>query len=192
MYCKRCNIEKSIEEFRKKDGPTCISCIREYDRLRKANNKINSKKYYQEHKKEILDKNKTYWETNKNELLQKKLVYYHKNKDIINLSKRQNHNYTKVRYHTTRQSYIKSDRGKLVRYTSDRKRRALKLSNIHPNHNIHIERVLEESRQRLEKCLNIKFHLDHIIPLSKGGLHYHLNMQVIPAMINLKKGNKII
>lgn len=36
--------------------------------------------------------------------------------------------------------------------------------------------------------LGDKFHVDHIIPLSKGGCHVHTNLQVIPAIDNLRKG----
>ena len=32
------------------------------------------------------------------------------------------------------------------------------------------------------------FHVDHIIPLSKNGLHVYENLQVIPAIDNLRKG----
>ena len=38
----------------------------------------------------------------------------------------------------------------------------------------------------------IKFHVDHIIPISKGGLHKLDNLRIITAAENLKKGNKII
>lgn len=34
------------------------------------------------------------------------------------------------------------------------------------------------------------FHVDHIIPLAKGGLHTADNLQVIPAIDNLRKGKK--
>lgn len=33
------------------------------------------------------------------------------------------------------------------------------------------------------------FHVDHIIPISKGGLHHFDNLQIISAEENLKKGN---
>ena len=36
--------------------------------------------------------------------------------------------------------------------------------------------------------LGEEFHVDHIQPLSKGGLHVFSNMQVIPAIDNLRKG----
>jgi len=40
--------------------------------------------------------------------------------------------------------------------------------------------------------LGERFHVDHIVPLSRGGKHEIDNLQVIPAIDNLRKGNKII
>jgi 5-methylcytosine-specific restriction endonuclease McrA len=38
--------------------------------------------------------------------------------------------------------------------------------------------------------LGERFHVDHIVPLSRGGLHAYKNMSVIPAIDNLRKGSK--
>lgn len=40
--------------------------------------------------------------------------------------------------------------------------------------------------------LGDRFHVDHIVPLSRGGKHEITNLQVIPAIDNLRKGSKII
>lgn len=38
--------------------------------------------------------------------------------------------------------------------------------------------------------LGESFHVDHIIPVAKGGLHVVENLRVIPAICNLRKGTK--
>lgn len=41
-----------------------------------------------------------------------------------------------------------------------------------------------------EMSLGEEFHVDHIIPLIRGGKHCAENLQVIPAIDNLRKGKK--
>jgi 5-methylcytosine-specific restriction endonuclease McrA len=48
--------------------------------------------------------------------------------------------------------------------------------------------VLKDFYQAMS--LGERFHVDHIVPLSRGGLHAYKNMRVIPAIDNLRKGNK--
>ena len=36
-----------------------------------------------------------------------------------------------------------------------------------------------------------QYHVDHIIPLNKGGLHHQNNLQILSAQDNLKKQDKI-
>jgi 5-methylcytosine-specific restriction endonuclease McrA len=38
--------------------------------------------------------------------------------------------------------------------------------------------------------LGDSFHVDHIKPLAKGGLHTLENLMVVPAICNLRKGVK--
>jgi hypothetical protein len=40
-----------------------------------------------------------------------------------------------------------------------------------------------------------RFHVDHVIPLRHPlvcGLHAHTNLRVVPALVNLKKGNRML
>ncbi len=51
---------------------------------------------------------------------------------------------------------------------------------------------LFEQAQRLSKIIGIPFEVDHINPISLGGIHAPSNLQVIPRSINRKKHNKKI
>ena len=46
-------------------------------------------------------------------------------------------------------------------------------------------------RDALSANSGVMFHVDHIIPLSKGGSHTWENLHVVPANYNLRKGNRI-
>ena len=56
------------------------------------------------------------------------------------------------------------------------------------------EKIIEfyKEAERLTEETGVVHHVDHIIPLSKGGLHHHNNLQVLTKEENLKKGNKIL
>ena len=44
--------------------------------------------------------------------------------------------------------------------------------------------------ERLTEETGVIHHVDHIIPISKGGLHHQDNLQVLTKKENLIKGNK--
>jgi hypothetical protein len=49
--------------------------------------------------------------------------------------------------------------------------------------------------QRLSKETGKKYHVDHFYPLKSEymcGLHIPLNLRIIPALVNVRKNNKII
>ena len=45
--------------------------------------------------------------------------------------------------------------------------------------------------RRLSKDTGVLHHVDHIIPISKGGLHCQTNLQVLTAFDNFQKGNSV-
>ena len=53
-----------------------------------------------------------------------------------------------------------------------------------------IMKVFYDAARRVGKCVGIKFHVDHIIPLSLGGSHHQSNLQWVPYMWNLSKHNR--
>ena len=70
-------------------------------------------------------------------------------------------------------------------------RRAMKQSATHPEHSTEIEIALLQSAARLRKCLGIDFHLDHAIPLARGGTHHHTNLRVLPGRFNVRKRDRL-
>ena len=69
------------------------------------------------------------------------------------------------------------------------KRRALKRSLHHPQHDESVELRLHEEAKRLTAETSIEHHVDHIIPIKHGGFHHHENLQVLPANVNLAKSS---
>ena len=58
-------------------------------------------------------------------------------------------------------------------------------------YNFEIEKGMELQRQKLELENGERYDLDHIWPLSRGGLHHHENLQIIPKQINLEKHDNL-
>jgi 5-methylcytosine-specific restriction endonuclease McrA len=49
-----------------------------------------------------------------------------------------------------------------------------------------------EEAKRLTQITGVKHEVDHIIPVSKGGLHHQNNLQILPWFENRVKGAKIM
>jgi len=115
-----------------------------------------------------------------------------KNRDYVNSVSRewQKKNPEKVKEMASNR--IKRDRDSWLaeRRMARAKRRALLKNRLHPQHNFAIEKILTDQCKRLYKRFGVKFEVDHIIPLDKGGWHHHLNLQVIPMVWNRKKHTK--
>ena len=56
---------------------------------------------------------------------------------------------------------------------------------------LEIKKIYKECKS-VTKSTGIKHHVDHIIPLTKGGLHHPSNLQILTAEENLRKFNKLI
>lgn len=87
----------------------------------------------------------------------------------------------------TNKEYQKNNKGKTVAKT---KRRELSKINRTPPW-LNKDQLIQI--EELTKQTNIKYHVDHIIPLqgkNVSGLHVPWNLQVIPASENLSKSNK--
>lgn len=120
--------------------------------------------------------------------LQKK-EYYLRNKEILKAKHKEYRLKNKEKRNEYNRLYNKLYPEKSAEKTS--KRRALLKNAVHADSNKQIIDHFYKMSVRLTNCLGIKFHVDHIIPISKGGFHHESNLQVIPASLNLLKSSKI-
>ncbi|QJB21741.1 glycolate dehydrogenase [Xanthomonas phage FoX1] len=76
----------------------------------------------------------------------------------------------------------------------DSRRRARKLAAIPSDFSEFDAFVIQEAHAACKRRAELHgepFHVDHMIPLSRGGLHCATNVQVIPARLNLIKGQRL-
>jgi hypothetical protein len=180
--CKDGEYWLSKEKFEKKKK-------RESERLAKYYSK--NANVFREYKKDRYAKNKI---TIREQLRVSRLKnidrYREKGREISRLWRKKN----PTKYKENLENWIKKnpDRYKLITTKGNSKRRAAEKNNtpdLTHNQKLIIETIYLQ-RIRLEKRFGIQFHVDHVIPISKGGLHIPSNLQVLPAKLNLKKNSK--
>jgi len=115
-----------------------------------------------------------------------------KNKEYVNAVSREWKKNNPEKVKEMIESRIQKDRDSYLaeRRMARAKRRATLKERLHPEHNFELEKVLTDQCKRLYKKFGVKFEVDHIVPLDKGGWHHHLNLQVIPMVWNRRKHTK--
>lgn len=201
--CTKCNGEFNINMFHKKstslDGlsHTCKACKRKQDAEYRAKhkeelNKKRKEKYYKDPEKyRTLTKNyyNNLSKEDREKMKAKKASY---NKTASEEVKQRKRDYDK--------KYFSSVAGKLVTLKSAHKRRAQQIGT--DDNTITSQALTELKIKQSNKCaycdVVLDFsakgtvHLDHVIPLSKGGAHSITNVVWSCASCNLTKNNKII
>ena len=97
----------------------------------------------------------------------------------------------RLKYNAISKKWIKNNPDKVVEFAGRRRAREMNACvMLHRDQQKIIDSIYEYS-QRITNCIGIMHHVDHIIPISRGGVHVHTNMQVIPASLNCRKSNKL-
>lgn len=97
------------------------------------------------------------------------------------------------------------NRSKLLKYASDfRKNNPEKMAEFNYLRRARLNKSKPLSRDEMvamkniyrfsalcSKILKTPYHVDHVVPISRGGIHHPSNLRVIPAKINIQKGAKL-
>ena len=204
--CTKCGETKAFSDFSKhcrmKDGlqSQCKVCRTRVDKAWRLANpekfKAGKAKCYQ-NKKEHYNKKSREW-AKKNPDRRKEIVrlsYQNNRESKLDYSKRYREENAEICAQRIRDWELRNrDR---VR-AKGRKRQAAKLNSIPPwltdTHKEQIDAVYSHARD-CEMVSGEKYHVDHIIPLQGKnvcGLHVPWNLQVLPADLNIAKGNKFV
>jgi 5-methylcytosine-specific restriction endonuclease McrA len=85
-------------------------------------------------------------------------------------------------------NWLKNNLHKKMSYV--RSYQARKMNSKVKCNNLKVVSVFYDAAKRIGNCMGIKFSVDHIIPLSKGGSHSPENLQWVPFRWNSSKGNR--
>ena len=128
------------------------------------------------HKRRSLEK------LNDKELMAK---YRTPEKEYERVKKWRSNNYEKVRNQWLNPEH------KHTRQDKDAKRRARKKDQMPPDADLTAIKLIYKQCVEITEQTGVPHEVDHIIPLSKGGLHHQDNLQIITRDENRKKGDKI-
>ena len=178
--CTICKTEKPISEFHKKvaskDGlqHKCKACCTKL-----------AADYRQANKESIGKYQAIYYQINKESITSSRAKYYQDNKENISEYRQNN----KEAYAKRNAKYRQEHPDRLN--AKNAKRRAIKRNQTPPDADFEKIATFYTEAQRLTEETGIPHEVDHIIPLSRGGLHYQDNLQVLTKSENCRKWAKL-
>lgn len=205
-HCSRCKPCKAEDD-------------KQYREQNRDKVKIGRKRHYEENKETINAEKRKQWHENKDYLntirKPRDAQYREENRESIREQHKQwrkNNPDSLKRFQTnwnqsesfkkSRTKYKKSDKGRAVGYKSDMKRRSLEHKVYFTRHER--KEILDRDKWKCQSCgIKVhdrhkgnwntpdKAHIDHIIPIIKGGNSEPNNLQTLCRTCNIKKKDKV-
>jgi len=139
------------------------------------------------------DYHKENYATKKDKILAQKKQYNIDNAEKVKTQKRVNYLKNVFKHLATKKEYRENNKGKVNALSKMRKVNKINRTPKWTSElDVWMMKEIYELATLRTKLTGVKWHVDHIIPLQGelvSGLHTPFNMQVIPAIENIKKGN---
>ena len=192
--CSKCGESKNLSEFYKHRGKERACCKVCTDNDNKQRYLLNKEKYSATSKQWKLSNSEYYSNQQKTYRANNPRTEYAHQYYVENIEDIHNKHaawYQENKEHKLDQNaeWAKANRDKIASHSA--KRRALKLRQTPADADMQKIAEFYKESERLTNETGVAHHVDHIIPLSKGGLHRQDNLQILTATENLKKGAKL-
>jgi 5-methylcytosine-specific restriction endonuclease McrA len=182
--CQKCGINRPVTEFSKHNAckggheTTCKECVNKNSKLWREKHSnydtLHSRQYRKEHITELREKERSYYWNNVEKKMVYRAGYYQKNRDFLIQSSKDDY-----KRHPERWRYY------------GEKRRCIK--NGGDLQQGDFEKLCAEYGNKCLVCGSTgKLTMDHIVPISRGGVHSVANIQPLCRSCNSKKHAKTI
>lgn len=170
-------IYNRTKQHYKENKETISSKKKQYREKNKEKLALKSKQYREENKERVSEIKKQWWKTNRENAIIKKKRYYETNKEVYSVKAR---------------IWRDTLSGQVSAKNSRHKRRTITKQGDVTNEQL---QTLLDNSTHCFYCNNPlvlnNVHIDHYIPLSKGGLHTISNLRIACQKCNLSKWNKM-
>ena len=147
-------------------------------------------RYHGPKNEEIKKKNRDRYYANRDERLVKAKVYREANPEKVKTSKKRAMEKKREYYLQKTRDWGKANPHRVL--AQSREKQTRKIQAILPTTDLDLIEKIYEQRLIMAEENGEEYHVDHIIPLSKGGAHHQDNLRIITAKENMEKGNKYI
>ncbi len=144
--------------------------------------RLSAQAWKAKNKERMLEKQRQYQRANREALNEKRRIKFKENPELYRAyieSQRENFRRNKRAYYR-RKPWVKCAE-QAVRRSKMQTDKA----------DLEVIKEIYECCARISKCTGVPHHVDHIVPLALGGRHEPSNLQVLPAVLNMRKGYKM-